>query len=508
MDRRRFLEISAFSVVFSGCGGGSSVSVESPDPIPPVTSNVAESEWQQLTADLSGKLTLPNEGNVYERARLVFNTRFDHIYPEAIVHCANEADITTALSFIQRNNLHVTSRCGGHGYTGNSTTTGLVLDLTSLNTITISEGTVTIGGGARLVDVYDQLTARGVAIPLGSCLSVGISGLTLGGGIGVVDRAYGLTCDNLLSAEVIIADGTKVTCSAIQEPELFWALRGGGGGNLGIVSNFTFKTHTTKDITVFEANYPFDDFETVMARWQSLSHEWPNDMWAQVIPNWMNGTSTVNIRAFCLNEVAEATQYWQLFINSIDAVANSTKVSTNTYRNVMLGTCENTIAACHLSSQFPEGTMPRSAFAASSDFFHQTIPPLGIQTLKTFIEESKAAGNLGMIILNTMGGAIDELSHNETAFIHRNAIFSAEYYTYLPTNSSNDTIDQKQKWQNSFREVMLPWSSGGAYVNYLDPYIEDWQQAYYGDNYTKLAQVKRKYDQDGLFTMPQGIEPA
>jgi len=222
----------------------------------------------------------------------------------------------------------------------------------------------------------------------------------------------------------------------------------------------------------------------------------------------MNSTSTVYIRAFCLNAVVEATQYWQLFINSINAVAISTDVATNTYRNVMLGTCENTIAACHLSSQFPAGIMPRSAFAASSDFFHQTVPPLGMLTLKTFIEESKADNNLGMIILNTMGGAIDDFSQSDTAFIHRNALFSAEYYTYLPTNSSNDTIDQTQKWQNSFREVMAPWSSGGAYVNYLDTYIEDWQQAYYGDNYTKLAQVKRKYDQDGLFTMPQDIEPA
>ncbi|NQZ21617.1 MAG: FAD-binding oxidoreductase [Colwellia sp.] len=507
MDRRRFLEISAFSIFFSGCGGHSASNL-APAPIPPVSSNVAASEWQQLTADLTGKLTLPNQGSVYQKARLVFSTRFDHIYPEAIVHCANEVDIITALSFVQRNNLHVTSRCGGHGYTGNSTTTGLVLDLTLLNTITISNGTVTIGGGARLVDVYDQLTARGVAIPLGSCLSVGISGLTLGGGIGVVDRAYGLTCDNLLSAEVITADGTKVTCSATQEPDLYWALRGGGGGNFAIVSNFTFKTHATKDITVFEASYAFADFEAVMAQWQTLSQAWPNEMWAQVIPNWMNSTATVSIRAFCLNTVAQARPYWQLFINSINAVANSTSVSTNTYRNVMLGTCENTIAACHLSSQFPQGTMPRSAFAASSDFFHQTVPPLGIQTLKTFIEESIANSNLGMIIFNTMGGAIDELSQSDTAFIHRNALFSAEYYTYLPTNSSNDTIDQSQKWQNSFRDVMAPWSSGGAYVNYLDAYIEDWQQAYYGDNYTKLAQVKRKYDQDRIFTMLQGVEPA
>jgi FAD/FMN-containing dehydrogenase len=508
MDRRRFLEVSAFSIAFSGCGGGnnnSPVPAVVPEPIVPVISSVAESEWLQLTEDLNGKLTLPNAGRIYDNARLVFNTRFDHIYPEGIVHCADEADIITALAFAQKNNLHITSRCGGHGYTGNSTTAGLVLDLTSLNSITIAQDTVTIGGGTILVDIYDQLTAQGLAIPLGSCLSVGISGLTLGGGIGVVDRAYGLTCDNLLSAEVITADGEKVICSATQEPDLFWALRGGGGGNMGIVSNFTFKTHATKNITVFEAYYAFDDFEAVMDEWQTLSQAWPNEMWAQVIPNWTSGVAVVYIRAFCLNTVAEATQYWQLLINSIDATPDSTNVSTNTYRNIMLGNCENTIAACHLVSQLSQGTMSRSAFAASSDFFHQTIPPIGIQTLKTFIEKSKSDGNLGMIILNTMGGVIDDFSQSDTAFVHRYAIFSAEYYTYLSANVSNDVIDKTQKWQNSFRQLMSPWSSGGAYVNYLDAYIEDWQHAYYGNNYTKLAEVKRQYDPSGVFTMPQGI---
>jgi FAD/FMN-containing dehydrogenase len=137
-----------------------------------------------------------------------------------------------------------------------------------------------------------------------------------------------------------------------------------------------------------------------------------------------------------------------------------------------------------------------------------SLPVIGIRTLKAFIEESKADGNLGMIIINTMGGAIDELSQSDTAFIHRKAIFSAEYYTYLSSSVSNTKIDQTQKWKNSFRAVMAPWSSGGAYVNYLDAYIEDWQQAYYGNNYTKLAQIKRQYDPNEIFTMLQGIAPA
>jgi FAD/FMN-containing dehydrogenase len=515
MDRRQFLGLSAFTIAFSGCGGGSS-NRASPSttviPVPPVISSVADTEWQQLSKDLIGKLTLPNEGSVYDNARLVFNTRFDHVYPEAIVHCASEADIVTALAFVQKNNLHITSRCGGHGYTGNSTSAGIVLDLTQMSEITINNftgnnSTVSIGAGARLVDVYDQLTNQGLSIPIGSCLSVGISGLTLGGGIGVVDRAYGLTCDNLLSAQVITADGTKITCSETQSPDLFWALRGGGGGNFGVVSEFTFKTHPTTDITVFESYYAFDDFEAIMAQWQTLSQYWPNEMWAQVIPNWINGVPTVYIRAFCLNSLTDATLYWEEFINRIDASPNSTNVTTDTYRNVMLGNCENTIAACHISSQFPEGTMPRSAFAASSDFFPDFVPSIGIQTLKAFIEESRTNNNYGMIIINTMGGAIDDITQDESAFVHRNALFSAEYYTYLSTSSTNEEIDATQRWLNSFRETMAPWTSGGAYVNYLDPFINNWQQAYYGDNYPKLAEIKQKYDPNWLFTMPQGIEP-
>jgi FAD/FMN-containing dehydrogenase len=512
MDRRRFLSLSATSIAITACGSGSnytSSTPSTPTPTPTiVSSNIAESNWQQLADKLMGNLIRPSNVNDYERARLVFNTRFDHVYPQAIVFCENDSDVISALTFVQEHNMHVTSRCGGHGYAGYSTTEGLVIDVTPMNSIILGNGEVTIGAGARLVDVYDQLTAQGVCIPLGSCLSVGISGLTLGGGIGVVDRAYGLTCDNLISAEIITAQGNKLQCNNTDNSDLFWALRGGGGGNFGVVTSFTFKTHVTSDITVFEAYFSFDDFEEVMAQWQTLAQYWPNEMWGQIIPNWISSnTPVLQVRAFCLNSQSEATPYWEEFINSINTAAQPTKITTDSYRNIMLGNCSDSIAACHISSQFTEGQMQRSAFAASSDYFNVIVPPIGITTLKNFITDSIANNDRGMIIINTMAGAINNINPNDTAFPHRMAIISTEYYTYLPISSSAEQIDKAQAWENSFREVMKPWSSGGAYVNYIDPLIEDWQYAYYGDNYARLRDIKFKYDPVHLFQIPQGIEP-
>lgn len=510
MDRRRFLSLSVMSISLSSCSGGNKPETSSLAVVDsPVINNISDNDWQSFITKITGNVILPNNNAQYENARLVFNTRFDNIYPQAIVLCENDSDVISTLAFVQEHNLQVTPRCAGHSYTGYSTTHGLVIDVTPMNTINIAEEIVTIGAGARLVDVYDQLTKQGLSIPLGSCLSVGISGLTLGGGIGIVDRAYGLTCDTLLAVEIITANGNKLTCNDSENEDLFWALRGGGGGNFGVVTSFTFKTHTTNDVTVFEANYSFDDFEEVMAQWQTLTHIWPNEMWGQIIPSWLyTKKPTLYIRVFCLNSESDATPYWQEFINSINATAESIKVSTDSYRNTMLGTCSNTIAACHISTQFPEGKMPRSAFAASSDFFDEVIPPIGIKTLKTFIENSLLEERKGMIVFNMMAGVIDNLKPSDTAFVHRNSLFSTEYYTFLPVGSDFASIDSAQAWENSFREVMKSWSTGGAYVNYLDPLIENWQQAYYGDNYTRLAQIKQKYDKNRLFNLPQGIEPA
>lgn len=506
MDRRQFLVVSLASAALTACGGGGGGGSNNPGSSS--SSSAANDSWAELDGQLTGRVIRPGNSQ-YENLRPVFNTRFDSIKPAAVVRCANAQDVQKVLAFAQDNKLALVPRSGGHGYAGYSTSEGgIVLDLNNMSAIILGNGTATIGAGAKLVDVYDQLTAKGVAIPIGSCLSVGIGGLAQGGGIGIVDRAYGLTCDNLLSAEVVLADGRLVTCDADNHPELFWALRGGGGGNFGVVTQFTFKTHATSDITTLEADFDFKDFVVVMSAWQAWPDSLPNHIWAQVIPSWGSPSipPRLYLRAFCIGSQAEMAGYWQQFLTVAKCTPLAMGQSTNSYRATMLGNCATNTAACHIVGYDPAGRAQRNAFAASSDFFHEPITEAGLLVLKQAILDSQTAGNYGMMIMDLMRGAIDDFAPDETAFIHRGALFSVEYYTYFPQGTANATVDKAQAWVNSFRQTMQPWSSGGAYVNYIDPLITNWVQAYYGANYPRLQQVKATYDPAGFFNLPQGVK--
>lgn len=258
MDRRRFLELSggASAALLAGCGGAGSSGSPS-TAVPPADTGL---NWSSLAASLGGQLLRPGD-STYAAASLLANMRFDGTKPAAIIKCNSVEDVRTGLAFVRNNKLAVTPRSGGHSWAGTSTTTGVVLNVTPMNAIQVNaNGTAKVGAGARLAEVYDRLIANGVCIPSGTCLTVGIAGITMGGGIGILDRQFGLTCDNLLAAEVVTADGRLINCDATTEPELFWALRGGGGGNFGVATSFTFKTHRIEDISVARADFRFQDF--------------------------------------------------------------------------------------------------------------------------------------------------------------------------------------------------------------------------------------------------------
>jgi len=239
-----------------------------------------------------------------------------------------------------------------------------------------------------------------------------------------------------------------------------------------------------------------------------MAKQIPDSVWGQVQISWFNPAlaPVLYVRAFCLGSQDTALPYWKQLLRATDSTPISSTSNTDSYRNTMLGFCSTHIASCHISGQFSGGTMQRNAFAASSDFFDQSIPDAGLQTLKDFILESLKKRNVGMIIADLMGGKIAQFKPDETAFIHRNALFSFEYYTYFPIGTSNNIVDQAQVWEHQFRDIMKPWSTGRAYVNYLDPYITDWKLAYYGSSYPKLASIKAKYDPSAVFKMAQGIQ--
>jgi FAD/FMN-containing dehydrogenase len=459
-----------------------------------------EADWQALGKSVTGGLIRPGNA-LYNQARVVFNTRFDGVRPQAVVRCASASDVVAVLEFVQRFALPVTARSGGHNFAGYSTGTGVVVDVGPMNAIQIGNGTVTIGAGAKLADVYDQLIARNVGIPLGTCLSVGIAGLTLGGGIGVIDRMYGLTCDSLVSAQIVTADRRVLTCDATNEPELFWALQGGGGGNFGVVTSFTFKTHATQSLTNFSATYRFADAAAVLTAWQTWQHAVPDSIWSYLIFTFFDaGGVNVTLSGVSVGTVADFMPHWNQFLSAAQAPAATSNVNVQSYRDTMMDFCAGrTVSQCHLVGQTPDGQIPRENFASTSDFFDSALPAEGIRAFLQAIRNAQTSGIKGQILLDAMGGALGRVAPDATAFPHRRALFSAEYFM-------DATGVASPAWPSSMRATMKPWSSGRAYVNYMDPLITD-AAAYHGDNYARLKQVKAKYDPTQVFRLPQGIPP-
>lgn len=493
----------SLAALLSGCGGGGS-SPSPPAPAPPPGMVSGGVDFAPLASRLQGSVVLPTSTG-YDAVRLLANTLYDDIKPTAIVRCASPADVQAALAFVQDKKLAVTARCGGHSWAGYSTTTGVVLNVTAMNAVTANgDGTATVGAGARLAEVYAGLIAQGVCIPSGTCDTVGIAGITMGGGIGVLDRKFGLTCDNLVSADIVTVDGVLRTCSATSETDLFWAIRGGGGGNFGIATSFTFKTHPIQDITVATANFRMQDFAAVFNAWQAWPQSLPDDIWGQIYVGIFQGVATFSVSAWCLGTAAYMTPYWNAFLTAAGATSAGSTITQRSYLDVALDFCPSgPVAQCSLQGYSSTGAVQRYAEVLSSDFFSSAIPDAGIQVLVDQAAALANANGVGSYIFDHMGGALGRVAPDATAFPHRNALFSVEYavsdiagHPYDPT------------WANSMRSKMSAWSTGGAYVNYLDPLLTDWQTAYYGANYARLQQVKKAHDPNRVLTMPQGIVPA
>jgi FAD/FMN-containing dehydrogenase len=508
MDRRHFLHMTGGSLaaLLSGCGGGSSSSAGTSSSGGLVSNGT---DFSPLAARLQGTLVLPASAG-YDSLRLLINTLYDGIQPTAIVRCASAADIQASLAFVQQNGLAVTARCGGHSWAGYSTTTGVVLNVTALNSVTVNgDGTATVGAGARLAEVYSALIAQGVCIPSGTCTTVGIAGITMGGGIGVLDRQFGLTCDNLVSADIVTVDGRLRTCSATSEPDLFWAIRGGGGGNFGIATSFTYRTHQTQDITVATAFFQVQDFAAVFKAWQAWPQSLPNTIWAQIYMNIYQGNATFSVIAYCLGTAGDMTPYWNAFLAATGVVPVSSNglaptVIQKSYFDVAMGECvSDTVAQCNVQDYSSTGVIPRYAEVLSSDYFSAPIPDAGIQALMDSASALAQSNGVGSYIFDHMGGALGSVASNATAFPHRDALFSLEYGV-----SKLDGFPYNGAWANSMRTTMSAWSTGGAYVNYLDPLLTNWQTAYYGANYARLQQVKKTYDPNRVLSMAQGIVPA
>ncbi|GAA3436333.1 FAD-binding oxidoreductase [Kutzneria kofuensis] len=426
-----------------------------------------------LARALTGRLLLPADAD-YARAKLAFLTLYDDRRPAAVALCESEADVQRCVEFAATQGIPVAARSGGHSYAGYSTPDGgLIIDVSRLDTVKVHpDGTATVGAGARMAAVYDGIGRAGRMLSAGTCPTVGVAGLTLGGGIGVLGRKCGLASDQLVAARIVTADGVLRAVSETREPDLFWALRGGGGGNFGVVTSFTFRTTPAEPLTVWSLDYSPDYRPAILDAWPEWQQDVPDEMWSQC----RVGTSlTISQAAGCL--VGTDTSL-------IDDLVR--RIGGNPERR------QRKLDFLATMDHYADPIGERAAFVSVSRMLTGPMDPQAMVDLVT-------AGPEMLCLIDSFGGAI---TRGEGAFPHRDAIASIQV-----TNQVTTTIDKARRELAPVREQLGEWFGVNGFVNYIDPDMPDWRQAYYGANAPRLAEIARRYDPDGVFAFPQAIRP-
>ena len=467
-------------------------------------------QWAALRRSLSGELVLPAQP-AYGPARLVYDLRYEGATPAAIAYAASPDDVQRLVDFARQHALAPIPRCGGHSYAGYSTGSGLVIDVGSMNTVAVSGSRASVGAGTRLVDLYAALASAGVLVPGGSCPTVGVAGLALGGGVGVLGRRYGLTADVLESLQVVTADARLLHVDQGSEPDLYWASRGGGGRNFAIATSFEFATAPIPPLALFTLEYPWAAAGDLLGAWAAWIDGAPDELWSNCLllsagPSGLIARTT----GVYAGEVAALGNLLAQLRSAVGATPTTDFVGADTYLHTMLveaGCAELTLAQCHLSTPGSAGTLARSAFAAKSAYFAKAPPAAGLAAITGALErfQSELPGLGGGLAFDGYGGAINAIPADATAFVHRDALCQLQMSASWGAGASVDTTDAIAAWLAETAEAISPFTNGEAYQNYIDPTLTDWQQAYYGANLPRLQRVKLAYDPDDSFSFAQSI---
>jgi FAD binding domain/Berberine and berberine like len=507
ISRRHVLVLAAVGLVAAGCAP-----VSRPKPTPSSTP-VGPANWAALKSTLAGTLALPGDPT-YATVKLTENPRWDAAMPLAILGAVGATDVAKALAFARKYSLPIALRSGGHNYPGYSAggapgtgvNPSLVIDTREMNAITFAGNQVTVGAGASLAEVYNAVGSRGRALAGGSCATVGISGLTLGGGVGVLVRAYGLTCDSLTEVTIVTADGEVHTANADTDSDLFWACRGGGGGHLGVVTSLTFDTVAAPTVTMFSLAWPFAQAAAVIAAWQDWAPKADPQLWSTL--KLLNGPKYgANPGLFAsgtwLGDPAELNAQFAPFFAKAGTPTSNLR-GTHTYLSAMMsyaGCATIPVAQCTTA---PGGKLKRESFGATSHIAYEPLDASGIQTI---ISQVTAARNLPNVVeagisMDALGGVVQSVAPTATAYPHREALASVQYTATFTNGANPAPLDA---YVRGFRAAMTPHWGSGAYVNYSDPTLTNPTESYFASNASRLHAIRSKYDPSGVFTQPQAF---
>ncbi|MFE0423940.1 FAD-binding oxidoreductase [Streptomyces sp. NPDC058953] len=471
--------------------------------------------WRALGAGLDGRLVLPGDAD-YATARQLYNTRFDGLRPAAVAYANGVDDVRECLRFARAHGLPVAVRGGGHSYAGWSSGDGrLVVDVSPMDTVAPDgRDAAVVGAGTRLGALYRTLDRSGRTVPAGSCASVGVAGLTLGGGHGVTSRAYGLTCDNLTDATIVTADGRVLEVNARREPELFRALRGAGNGNFGVVTELRFRTHPAPEVIVGYLSWPWARAAAVLAAWQRWAPDQPDEIWSGCHLGAGPGGAdpTLSVAVLSLGTEGDLRNAVDRLADAAGASATSVSLRPRTHLDAMLGYAGCATfdeARCALPGATPgrsrSGALRRETYAAASDFFDRALPGAGIRALtaaaEAFTRLPPGRGEAA-IQLTALGGAVNRVDPRATAFVHRRSRVLAQYTAAWAAGTAGGA---ERAWLRRTHKALRGPASGAAYQNYADAELTGWRRAYYGPAAGGLSRLKARYDPDRVFDFPQAL---
>jgi hypothetical protein len=427
-------------------------------------------------------LLLPGDSQ-FANYQTSFNTRTERT-PSLRALCKTANAVSVMVKWCRDNNLPFAVRCGGHSYEGFSQSSSIVIDTRLISAVSVNQQakTATVGGGSSLGQVYKTIAPLGFAFPGGSCPTVGVSGHLLGGGYGYLARPYGLACDNLLSLDLIDAQGQRIHVSAQQNADLFWACRGGGGGSFGIVTSYELKLIPLANVYTFNIHLPglsVQRASTIMKEWQAWAPNAPQSIDSNlVISKDSSGALLLRCAGQSVGSIQELER--ELKFLSSEPPRQRTFLDAVTY--------------------FSGGwDYPSHPMKGKSDYAKSPITDIGITELM-----NQVVARTGIyVICDSYGGAIASVAPDATAFAHRGGtLYCIQYGSDWVSPSATP---QRLSEMRTCYAAMRPYVSGSCYVNYCDLDITDWPAAYWGQNLPRLQKIKGAFDPANVFQHAQSV---
>jgi FAD/FMN-containing dehydrogenase len=436
-------------------------------------------------ASFSGQILEPADAG-YDEARQIWNASFSK-RPKIIARCAGVADVIAAVNFGRASGLVTAIRGGGHNVGGRALCDdGLVIDLSRMRAVFVDAKTrrVRVQGGAMLGDLDRETHAFGLAVPCGIVPKTGIGGLALGGGVGWLIRKYGMTIDNLVSAQVVTADGKVLTASAAENEDLFWALRG-GGGNFGVVTSFEFQAHPVATVLGGPLFYPRAMGVEVLRNFRKFMSTAPDELTVYAaLMHGPDGSPLVGLIACYCGDITEGERVLEPLRKFGAPIVDAIQPMPHPVMQSLL------------APSFPDG---------NGNYWKSTLQrELPDEAITAIVEHANRLNSpLSVVVLEYYGGAAGRVSNDATAYPHRDLPWDI---LFLAQWSDPAQADAHRNWARSGEEMLRPYSQNAHLLSALDVEAEDVVKSAFGANFSRLAAVKKKYDPDNFFRVNQNIK--